>query len=292
MSFFDGSCHPNIFKIRDAHRVDPHDDTLTRQNHHFMTMYGSGIVRGVVYSGPITMAGVTANMSFGVARFERGFKSHIDGLMGLAFSSISTIASSGVEKTNFIDEFNGPKVFAFFLSMPGSSEKGELTIGGVDSTRYIGDFTYFSLTSASYWQLSWMGGTWSTATGDKQGKLDENVFNFIVDTGTSMIHIDTPTADAINKALGATFQYGFYLVPCDAPPVDIILTIGGTPFVIPSSVLILREPTNSVCLSGITGGIKAGSPAIMGDVFLRAFYTVFDKDNKRVGFAKARHDNI
>merc|ERR1712211_55709 len=42
-------------------------------------------------------------------------------------------------------------VFAFYL---GNQVDGELTIGGVNSAHYTGDFAYTNLESTSYWQVN------------------------------------------------------------------------------------------------------------------------------------------
>jgi hypothetical protein len=41
------------------------------------------------------------------------------------------------------------------------------------------------------------------------------------------------------------------------------------------------------CISGIKGG--ASKEGILGDTFLRAYYSIYDFKNARVGFAQAVH---
>lgn len=74
---------------------------------------------------------------------------------------------------------------------------GELTLGGVDTSKYTGTLTYFSKSNTSpysyYWGIATAGLTYGSTS-------LETSANAIVDTGTTLIYI--PTA-AYNKFLTA-----------------------------------------------------------------------------------------
>ncbi|KAJ1555663.1 hypothetical protein HK405_014892 [Cladochytrium tenue] len=265
------------------------DSTISSTGKSFSTSYGSGSVSGKVYLGPVKLGGLTATMDFGVSTSETGF-SDSDGLLGLGYSSLSEIASTGLTKSNFIDVLGlSTDEFAFYLSNSADGDSGEVTIGGVDSSKYTGSFSYIDLNSETYWQASWSGGEYSV--GSASGSLDSSVTNFIVDTGTTLIYLDSTTADAINGAIGATYSssFGAYTVACSVKTSGstVTLTLNGVAYDIPPSIYILED--SGTCFTGFVNGADDMGLGILGDVFIRTYYTVFDKANNRVGFAQAVH---
>ncbi|KAI9356024.1 aspartic peptidase domain-containing protein, partial [Zopfochytrium polystomum] len=273
--------------------VKTSDSTLSSTGLTWTTSYGSGSVGGKVYKGPVQMAGLSASISFGVSTSETGFSGVGDGLMGLAYASISNIASAGASNTNWIDALNlANNEFAFYLSNgKDKTDSGEVTIGGTDPSKYTGSFNYIPLNSQTYWQMSWVGAKW--AAGSTSGALDGSVKSFIADTGTTLIILDNAAADGINKAIGASAyssSTGAYAIDCTKSSTGspFTLTLNGVKYSIPASVYVL-DNGDGTCVSGVTRGATESTVGILGDIFLRQYYSVYDKANARVGFALAVH---
>lgn len=70
--------------------------------------------------------------------------------MGMGFQSISDYNASPVFQSFVSQGQTSDPVFAMKLTSSGS----ELTLGGVNSDLYTGDFTYVPVTQQGYWQVS------------------------------------------------------------------------------------------------------------------------------------------
>jgi saccharopepsin len=116
---------------------------------------------------------------------------------------------------------------------------------------------------------------------------------YFVDTGTTLIALDDPVATAVNSAIGGKLDtdQGVYLIDCDSikslPSID--FSFGGSTFTIPPSVYVFEVKDAGICFSGISGGAAQLGSVILGDIFLRQYYSIYDRSGSRVGFALAKH---
>lgn len=199
----------------------------------------------------------------------------------MGFQSISVYNAPPVFQSLVAQGQTTSSVFAFKLAESGS----ELSIGGLDSNAYSGSPTYTSVTKQGYWQITFssltVGGT--SAVGSTTA---------IVDSGTTLIIGSTSGVKAFySKISGAhdassTVGSGFYTFPCSTSLPTTAFTIGGTS--LPFSTLNFGPVSSgsSTCVGSVVADSSIGSEFwILGDAFMRNYYTIFDYGNSRVGFA-------
>jgi hypothetical protein len=252
----------------------------------FAIQYGRGPVSGNWSVDAASMAGLEIDgQRFAEVKDVSGLGAaykagNFDGILGLAFDSIS-IDKTPTPFKNLMDQGKVDKgAFAFYL---GDNADGELTIGGWDEEKFDGDLTWVPLKSATYWEIALddisAGGTsYDSAT---QG---------IVDSGTSLLTGPTAAVKALAKSVGAKANFaGEYIVDCDAQLPDLTFTIAGAEYTLTGDEYIIKSGTTCLfAMMGMDIPRPAGPLWILGDVFMRKFYTVFDYENEQLGFALAK----
>lgn len=122
-----------------------------------------------------------------------------------------------------------------------------------------------------------------------QGESVTAVGSAIVDSGTSLITGPKQEIARLAKLVGAKrFLAGEYLIDCDADAPDVDLVIGGKTYTLTSDDYKIED--NGLCLFAFMGldiPRPAGPLWILGDSFMRKYYTTFNYEEKTVGFALA-----
>jgi cathepsin D len=270
--------------------------TYVKNGTTFSIQYGSGSVAGFLSQDSVGIGGLTVKdqvfaevtqepgLSFDLAKF--------DGIAGMAFVTISVDHVTPIWYNLISQGLVSTPQFSFWLSKdPNGASGGELTLGGTDASHYTGSFTYVPLTSDTYWEFKMD----NLMIGIQGGFVPVGGVNAICDTGTSLLAGPTDQVTKINNILGAVCEgTACVFTSCDTisslPSVNI--TLAGTSFMLTPNDYVLQVTTLGIteCVSGFLGLDIPSPPGplwILGDVFIRKYYTTFDFSGKRVGFATA-----
>ncbi|SCZ88529.1 BZ3500_MvSof-1268-A1-R1_Chr10-2g02990 [Microbotryum saponariae] len=254
----------------------------------FSIQYGTGSLEGVISNDVLTIGDLTVKkQDFAESTSEPGLTfafGKFDGILGLAYDTISvdhvTPPFYNMINQGLLDD----PVMAFYLN---AEEQGSLaTFGGVDSSHYKGKIDYVPVRRKGYWEVELE----SVRFGKETLELEKT--GAAIDTGTSLIALPSDVAEIINKEIGATKSWsGQYTVDCATIPhlPSMSLKFGGKDYELSAEDYILQ--VSGTCISSFTGlDIPAplGPIWIIGDVFLRRYYTVYDLGKNAVGFAEAR----
>ncbi|KAM6960840.1 gastricsin-like [Aplochiton taeniatus] len=271
-------------------QFNPQDSsTYSANGQSFYLPYGAGSLDGVFGYDTVTVAGITiTNQEIGLSTNEPGQNfvvAQFDGILGLAYPSIAAGQEAPVVDTMMSQGLLQSNMFAFYLT-GGAQQGSELSFGGVDSNMYQGQIYWTPVTSETYWQIGIQG---FQISGQESGYCSQGC-QAIVDTGTSMLTAPQSVMGSLMQSIGAQQdQYGSYVVDCsqvsNLPTISFV--ISGTAFPLPPSAYITEE--NQSCTVAITPTYlpsQNGQPLwILGDVYLRQYYSVFDRTNNQVGFA-------
>ena len=262
--------------------------TFKQNGSEFEIRYGSGSLSGFVSSDVMTIGDLEIkHQDFAEATEEPGLAfafGRFDGILGLGYDTIS-VNRIVPPFYNMIDQgLLDEPVFAFYL---GDAESGsEATFGGIDKSHYTGKIEYIPLRRKAYWEVDLD----SIAFGDEVAELENT--GVILDTGTSLNVIPTSLAELLNKEMGAKKGFnGQYTIECEKKSSlpDITFSLAGSNYSLPASDYILE--VSGSCISTFQGmdiPEPAGPLAILGDAFLRRYYSVYDLGKNAVGLARAK----
>ncbi|CEP60135.1 proteinase A LALA0_S01e03818g [Lachancea lanzarotensis] len=257
----------------------------------FAIQYGTGSLEGYISQDTLSIGDLTIpKQDFAEATSEPGLTfafGKFDGILGLGYDTISVKKVvppiyKAIEQ-KLLDE---PR-FAFYLNDADGAEDsvGEVSFGGIDKSKYKGDITWLPVRRKAYWEVKFDG----IGLGDEYAELQNT--GAAIDTGTSLIALPSGLAEVLNSEIGAKKGWtGQYTVDCDSRDQlpDLTFTFNGHNFTISAYDYTLE--VSGSCISAFTPmdfPEPVGPLAIIGDAFLRKFYSVYDLGNNAVGLAQA-----
>ncbi|KAL4969512.1 aspartic peptidase domain-containing protein [Aspergillus stella-maris] len=265
--------------------------TFKKNGTEFAIKYGSGSLSGFVSKDNLEIGDLKVKgQDFAEATSEPGLAfafGRFDGILGLGFDTIS-VNKIVPPFYNMIDQgLLDEPVFAFYLGDANSEgDSSVATFGGIDKDHYEGELIKIPLRRKAYWEVDLD----AIALGDDVADLENT--GVILDTGTSLIALPSNLAEMINAQIGAKKGFtGQYSIECDKRDSlpDLTFTLAGHNFTIGPYDYTLD--VQGSCISAFMGmdfPEPVGPLAILGDAFLRRWYSVYDLGNSAVGLAKAK----
>ncbi|XP_038863447.1 pepsin A-like [Salvelinus namaycush] len=257
--------------------------TFTWANKPVSIQYGTGSMTGQLAYDTVSVGGISVTKQiFGASQTEAPFMAHMvaDGILGLAFPNLAASGATPVFDNMMTQGLVSQSLFSVYLS--GNSAEGSVvSFGDIESNYYTGQITWIPLSSETYWQINMDSVTINGNTVACNGGCQA-----IIDTGTSQIVGPTTDINNMNSWVGATTdQYGDATVNCNniANMPAVTFTLNGNAFTIPASAYTSQSSYG--CRTGFGNG-GTQQLWILGDVFIRQYYAIFDRQNNNVGLAQ------
>lgn len=249
----------------------------------------------------------------------------MDGIFGLGYPFLTAFANTNIYNPWFFNLKAQNKitqnVFSVYLNTSEAfGYSGEVIFGGIDSTKYNGNISYFPVAKTTsrtqgksdygYWQGYIQGVASLNGVGSSSSSLNPVKFiqaaPVLFDTGTTLSYLPLNVIEPLlTTAVGqnnAEFDStnNVFQVKCSLAKQNVFIqfmmstssSVTNNPVVINIPLADLMLPldtdylsTATVCIFGI---IPSSSTPLLGDSVLRSLYQVYDADQNRIGVAGAK----
>ncbi|KFP82910.1 Pepsin A, partial [Acanthisitta chloris] len=279
---------PSVFcsspGCRNHKRFNPEDSsTFLSTNDTLFIAYGTGSMTGVLGYDTVNVAGISiSDQIFGLAETEPGdffYYAPFDGILGLAFPSIASSGATPVFDNMMMENLVDRDIFSVYLSRDG--QPGSFVLfGAIDPYYTTKGITWIPLSAETYWQITMD----SVSVHGKQVACSSGC-QAIVDTGTTLLTMPVRALRILLVSLGASFNGEISCQAVSKLP-DVIFHINGKAFPVPPRAYVLRsEGSCSVGFEGMDAPTEEGELWILGDVFIREYYVIFNRADNKVGLS-------
>ncbi|KAM9266672.1 pepsin A-like [Cariama cristata] len=265
-------------------RFNPSDSsTFVSTNDSVEITYGTGSMTGILGYDTVSVAGLdVTNQIFGLSETEPGdffYYTPFDGILGLAFPSISSSGATPVFDNMMSEGLVAKDLFSVYLSK--NEQSGSFVLfGAIDPLYSANGITWIPLSAETYWQI-----TMDSVSVGGQSVACFSSCQAIVDTGTSLLAVPNSALNNILSALGANSNGEISCSAASTLP-DVVFNINGNAFPVPASAYVIED--GGYCTLGFEGmniPTEAGEIWILGDVFIREYYVIFNRANNMVGLS-------
>ncbi|KAJ4403563.1 hypothetical protein N0V91_006436 [Didymella pomorum] len=256
--------------------------SLKTQSTPFSVTYGTGSVSGTLATDTLHVGSLSPTVSFGLAtNVSDEFKSYpMDGILGIGRGD--TVSGSAQLMTSLLDaKLIDAKLYGIHLSRSKDNDNdGELNLGEVNKGRFSGDLNWLDCVpnDTGFWEIQLADARVDGANIGLAGRTA------IMDTGTSYILMPPLDALALHSKIAGYAQDGeTFSVPCDTGS-SLAFDFGVQSYNISSADWLGGTLASGLCQSKIVGRQTFNeSQWLVGDVFLKNAYSVFDFEENRVG---------
>jgi hypothetical protein len=246
----------------------------------FRISYGSGSVSGSIATDTYTIAGMNFPYQFGVADITSDDFNHFpfDGILGLSMSTGAT--------QNFLQALKAANqltsyIFGIYIHRASDGPNtGEISFGAVNPAKFTGQISYSPVATQA-------NGDWAiplddmSYDGKKAGVTGKLAY---IDTGTSYVFGPAKEVAALHKIIpgAATTDGTTFTVPCDSNK-PLTFDFNGVGYTISPKDWMSAPSSTGVCTSNIYGHEVVANSWLLGDLFLKNVYAVFDADSSKIG---------
>ena len=283
---FSSLCHSDV--CAPHKRYDQTTSTThVKDDRPYEIEYGQGFSRGFISQDSVSIAGLQIkNVGFGegIEVSEDEKNDSADGVLGLGYFGITKDMLPTVFDLMAEQNLVPTRSYSFYFTQTPGSEGSQLIFGGSDPQYYTGSLTYHDVVLRQWWTIRINGVSFD---GIKYpGDPKHGQYYGIADTGTSYLYGPSVIFDPIVKKISD----GKETVDCEkvSELPDIQITVDETVYTITSRTYIVKavELGKNQCFVAV-GSSDEFPDFILGDVFLMQYYSHWDLDNNRIGFAPA-----
>jgi cathepsin D len=273
-----------------------HSKTYKKLPVEMSVQFGTGAIEGFLAQDTFTLGPVRVHdQTFGQIKKSTGsvfVTGKFDGILGLSFPSLSAHSYTPVFDSIMKQQLLSNNMFSFYYSLL-PKQNSAIMLGQPLKSMYTGDVKWIDVSKPFYWEVNLIDILYD---GESTGACTSPPCKAVVDTGTSLLTGPSQYTTKMLRKLGV--DRGCSNMD-DLKKITYILSDdhGEYRFDLDSNYYVLKSQAKRAdgspkfCRAGFMAldvPKPRGPLFILGDVFMRRYYTIFDRDHNRIGIAAAK----